>query len=173
MARGRRGFGGHTSVVGHKEWTSADDTISAIDIAENFVGVGGTGLVATETVTLLRTRGSVGLQLDIGAVDERALIVCGIIIVNTPAFVAGAASLPSPVTEDSADWLWLGSAWLSSGAEAAVVTDLYGQRLEIDSKAMRKFGVDETIVFIVEVAESVDQTGSFDVQYYFRVLVGN
>ena len=174
MAHGRGGFArGRSSIVAHKEWSSGDDTASAIDIAEQTVTLGGVGLAPTEAVTLLRTRGSLGIQLDAGAVDERALIVFGITIVNVTAFTAGVAAVPSPVSEPDANWIWMGDVWLSSHAEAAISDTFLGQRLVIDSKAMRKIKPDEVQIIVGEVAESVDQTGTFDWQYHMRVLDGN
>ncbi len=169
----RRRFGGHTSSVSHKEWSTADSLQNNIDIAEQVVVLGNVALVALVPNTLLRIRGTVFAQLDAGAVDEKAMIAFGITIVKTPAFTAGAASVPSPVTEADADWLWQGYISLSSLAEAAIAPNFLAGNVEIDSKAMRKLSTGDSIIMVGEVYESLDQTGSFDFGYLMRILSGN
>ena len=172
MARGRS-FRGHTSSVAHKQWVLADDSLTAIDLAEGTQATGTTGLVANVPITVLRIRGLIGAQLDPGATDERVLLLFGLIVVPVPAFNVGGVSMPGPVSEDSDDWIWQGGLWLTVGAEAGVAQEGSFGSLEIDTKAMRKMKPDEVMALVVQVAESVDQAGTFDAQYYFRMLLGN
>jgi len=163
----------HSSIVAHKEWIDMNNTLTAIDLAEGTVGLGPQGLVAGFANTILRLRGIIGVQLDPGGVDERVLVTFGIIVTTAVAFATGTTALPSPVAESDKDWMWIGSAFLTSGAEAAVIPDRLSAEIEVDSKAMRKVKPNDTVVLIGEVAESVDQTGTWDFQYYVRMLSGN
>ena len=169
----RRVFPGRASTVFHKEWAIATDSGTGVSTAVGTVTAGATSLVSNGPLTLLRTRGMIGAQLDAGAADERILVVFGIVKMTSSAVAAGGAALPGPVTETGADWLWIGSLWLSALAEAAVRDDALFDRLELDSKAMRKIGVDEEFVLIAEVAEAVTPTGTWDFQYVMRMLTGN
>ena len=162
----------YTSTVAHKEWASVADMHTSVDLAEGGTVLGTTGIQFALPATLLRMRGLIGCQLNAQAVNERALIVFGLIIVSDQAFAAGAASVPSPDADSDAEWIWQGSCWVSSGNEAAIVSDGLFDRIVIDSKAMWKAKPNDVIVLMGEVVESVDQAGTFDFQYYFRSLVG-
>jgi len=170
MAHRRSGF---AKTIDHKQWDSSlHGQIVGLDIAEGVVGLGDIGSAVGQASTSLRWRGQVIMQLDTAGVDERVLVACGIIIVGADAFTAGAASVPSPIQQASDDWIWYG--WLSatSGAEAAVFTDGLVDRLEIDSKAMRKVRIGETFAFVAEVADTADMGGTVDIMYGARELVG-
>ncbi len=123
--------------------------------------------------TLMRSRGLIGGQLDTGAVEERVMIAMGIIIAQDTAIAAGSGSLPGPFTEGDAPWLWHGHLWLSSGAEAAVQDPALFQRLAVDSKAMRKVKASEGLVFVTEIAQVVDQAGTWDCQIGLRFLLAS
>ncbi len=122
--------------------------------------------------TLTRTRGLVAGQLDAAAADSRVLVAIGLILADTRAVAAGAASMPGPASEGNAPWFWHGFLWLSSGAEAAVNQNSLFHRLEIDSKAMRKMKESQTVAAVIEVCDVVDQGGTFDVMLGARALFG-
>ena len=172
MARGRfqRGRGG--SIVAHKEWLAVSAKIDGLDIAVGIVGLGNLGIQHSSAATVLRLRGSVFCELNAGAVNERVLVSVGLIVVGSNAFQAGAGSVPSPATDSDADWMWFEQLSVSSLEEGAVVNDALFDRVKIDSKAMRKVKPDDVVVFVVEVAQSTDQTGTVDLMYMFRELVG-
>jgi len=114
-------------------------------------------LVAESEVTIVRTRGvfSAILTSTAAAGDGFAGAV-GIGIVNTAAFLAGTASLPTPLNES--DWPgWMYYRHFDLRAQTTTLADgvnaLASTRFEIDSKAMRKFGADETLMGIIEVVE--------------------
>ncbi len=172
MARGRR-FSQHSSTVAHKQWSTVmNGQIVALDLAEGTVAVGDIAGVFQGASTLLRTRGGLLIELDAAGAGERALVAVGIIIAGDRAIAAGVASLPSPVGQGEDDWLWHSYLTVTSNEEAAATTDYLTQRLEIDSKAMRKVRDDEGIVFMAEVAESADMGGSVNLMYGTRILLG-
>ena len=167
MARGRGRSGRRTDY----EWSGVDATNTGVDLAVGVTALGAGSVVSAVPATLMRTRGLVAAQLDTAAIDERALIAFGMMIVQEEAFDAGSASVPGP-REYSADWFWHGFMWLSSLAESAVQPQALWQRLEIDSKAMRRLKPNDAIILVAEVASAVDQAGTFDFQYGFRCLKG-
>jgi len=113
--------------------------ILALDLAEGSVALGSLGLLTLESLTLLRLRGEVFLELDAAAVNERVILAMGIVSVSENAFgVGGVTSVPSPVTDVSEDWIWYGIGSVSSGEEAAINQNSLYQRIMVDSKAMRK-----------------------------------
>jgi len=155
------------------EWVDVCGAISSLDLAISTGGLGTVSFSLLGSGTLMRLRGRVGIQLDATAVDERALVALGIIKVKTTAVTAGLASVPTPFTEAEADWIWYGYSWVSSGAEAAVVDTGLFDRLTIDSKAMRKFTVADSLIFCAEICTTSDMGGSVDIQYGFRALLAS
>ena len=104
--------------------------------------------------TLVRTRGIFEAVLKTAtSAGDGYFGAIGIGRVSTPAFVAGIVSMPTPLTDLAWDG-WLYHSFFSlhagvAGDSAASST----QRIEIDSKAMRKLGTDETFYAAMEVIE--------------------
>jgi len=98
----------------------------------------------------------------------------GIGLVSTQAFDAGIVSLPSPLTES----FWPG--WLYhnffdlrmiSATEGDGVNAVAGVvRIDVDSKAMRKWGANETVVAVMEQVE-IGASAVASVFFDSRVLV--
>ena len=62
---------------------------------------------------------------------------------------------------------------MSSGAEAAIVAaSNLVDKIEIDTKAMRKVKFGETFAFTASVVAGVDSGGDVDLTYSVRVLEG-
>ena len=63
---------------------------------------------------------------------------------------------------------------MTSGAEAAIVTDGLHDSLVVDTKAMRCVKPNDTVAFVFQTpAELVkDQTGTIDIAYYLHCLAG-
>ena len=170
MARRRGGF---DRVISQKSWvTTLHGQALNLDLAEGQVVAGDLALSIGESMTILRLRGHVFVQLNAGAAAERALVGVGIGLVSSTAFAAGVASLPSPVAEGGYPWIWHGYFSVSSGQEAAITDQWLVDRREIDSKAMRKMRQDQSLVLVAEIADSVDQTGEVNILYGTRVLFG-
>ncbi len=95
----------------------------------------------------------------------------GIGVVNTAAFVAGVASVPTPLTE--LEWPgWLFHSFFDIRSNTATIADgvnQLSQQMVIDSKAMRKWGNDETLMAIVEVVESTN--AALEIQADTRILL--
>ena len=107
-----------------------------------------------EDFTLVRTRGLLSVASDQTAATEFQIGAVGIAIVSTAAFTAGAASVPTPVTEAAWDgWLWYQSFANRMVFVSGVGLETpYAVQFEIDSKAMRKVSADETLIVVAENA---------------------
>ncbi len=117
--------------------------------------------------TIVRTRGMVSFRLSSFAADLAIVGAVGVGVVSDRAFAAGAASIPGPFTDASwGGWL----AWRSFAFNFDVTTDvgrlLASWTLEMDSKAMRKIAIDETIVLMAE-----SQQGALEVAMPLRLLM--
>ena len=121
--------------------------------------------------TLIRMRGQGIVQFDPAGVADAVEFALGIIIVSTDAATAGAASCPSPVEDADSSWIWHQIVPLGPSLQAAQEnTDLSATvRFDIDSKAMRKVGPNETILFMADLA-AVTGTGSVDFNVAARLL---
>ncbi len=155
-------------------WAGSAQQVAAVDLALNTASIVHT-FTNTLSRTLMRTRGNILVQLDAGANDERAMIALGLIVVSTPAATAGTASVPTPITDIGADWFWHYFATVTALAETSVTGDAGGlfERIEVDSKAMRKLKDDQTLLLVCEVGQTIDATGTFDVQAGMRYLFGS
>jgi len=123
-----------------------------------------TAVAALDGITLVRTRGSMLLALrSADAAGSGFTGAFGIAKVTSAAAVAGVASIPTPITEEDWDgWLYHQYFSLIAVAQIAAVAAAAEDfaevvcaalRIDVDSKAMRKFQVEETLVAVLEVSE--------------------
>ena len=117
----------------------------------------------------------VGVTLDAGGIDEASIIVCGLCVVSSDQFTGGTA--PDVLADGSSDdesWIWQGSLYVSSGAQAAVVNEGLFDRIVIDSKAMRKLKPSEVIAFVHQSPSNLarGQGGTYDLIWYAHLLIG-
>ncbi len=116
------------------------------------IGNQSTGVIALERLTIVRLRGHGILHLDAGAAFDSMVVGIGLIVAPTEAFTAGVASLPSPLTDMEAPWIWHDTFVLGP---AIAATDDPGDltrtvQFEIDNKSMRKFRTNEELGFVFE-----------------------
>ena len=140
----------------------------------------GLAVVLESGLTLVRTRGDLNLILQIAGNQEGFHGAFGIAIATSPAVTAGIASVPTPITEEDWDG-WLYHRYFSLIAGGAIAAATAAQQadqvnassaalhIEVDSKAMRKLAVDETLYAAIEVVE----LGTATMQWAFnsRMLV--
>ncbi len=136
----------------------------------------GTAVAIAETgdpVTLLRTRGTFLVSAIADAVADSDILALGLIVVSQNAQTAGGASMPGPISDQGASWIWheyIGLDAVSlSASDANARAVIY--RGVIDSKAMRKVRADQSVVLMAQLSTgdfvSVSVTGGF------RTLLGH
>ena len=136
--------------------------------------------VLVEGVTLVRTRGEMLFLLTTSTATPGGFHgAVGLAVVTDQAFAAGVASIPGPIGEDDWDgWFYhrffsvLGAGPIDSGV-AADIDQVNGTtaslRIEVDSKAMRKLSVGQTLVAVLETVEV--GTASMSIFFNCRMLV--
>ena len=131
-------------------------------------------LPSVEGVTLIRTRGELLIRLSTAAaVNDGFHGAFGIGLAKGTAFTAGVGSVPMPIAEEEGeDWIY--HRFFSLLAQDANVTNGGGAmsavlRIEVDSKAMRKFGTDDALYGALEVTEVGAAT--VNINFNSRVLV--
>ena len=125
------------------------------------VAVGAT----VDSLTVIRTRGELVLYLKTAtAVGDGFHGAFGIAKATAAAVLAGAASVPTPLTEEAWDgWMYHRYFNIQSPGPIAVATAAQevlqvnnvaaAVRIEVDSKAMRKWDVNEAFFAAIEVVE--------------------
>ena len=115
-------------------------------------------------MTLVRTRGDLSLFLSIATDVGGYHGAFGIAVASAPAVVAGILSVPTPITEEDWDG-WLYHRYFSCFAGGAIAAATAAQQadqvnatsaalhFEVDSKAMRKLSVDESVYAAIEVIQ--------------------
>ncbi len=159
--------------INTKGWTGA------ITDGQNVLGTLQAALVsislpeASIRETLLRSRGQVSLAFGANAATDSDIVGLGLIVVHTNAVTAGGASLPGPIKDIGADWLWHSFVCMdAAGATAQNVDGILMNRIvEIDSKAMRRVPSDHEVVLMAELT-----SGDFNItnaQAAIRLLFGH
>ena len=132
--------------------------------------------VLVDGVTLVRIRGQLTIALETAAAKADGYHgAFGIGVVTVPAFTAGAASVPTPITE--LDWDgWLYHQFINVKAADAIAAGaaanepgqvhnvLAVQRFDVDSKAMRKLRINDIIFAVMELTE----VGTATAQWFFN-----
>ena len=123
----------------------------------------GSSVVATvEGVTVIRIRGELLMYLSLATSSNDGYRgAVGIGIATLAAVTAGVASVPTPITEEDAEnWLWHryfscnSPVPFSAGAAQDGPDIATSLRVEVDTRAMRKFPSEMAIYAIIEVVET-------------------
>jgi len=166
VARSRGLSRGHPSTRRKVGWEQGVGQVAVQTQVNSSVALIATAALAVldDGITLVRTRGSAMFQLEsaTSGLDGFAGAI-GIGVATSAAVTAGAASVPTPITEQAWDgWLYWNRLDLRAasvmGSAAASDIDILNsvtavQRFDIDSKAMRKLRVDDSIYCAIEVTE--------------------
>ena len=151
-------FRGQSRSRRNTDWGFGVDMVNQIITTSTKI-LGTTSLTIGEQATLVRMRGHLHLICEVsGGVDNGFNGAAGIALVNSDAFAQGINSIPGPQTDSNWDsWIWHSffdvrtiTATIADGVNAGVAH----QRIEIDSKAMRKWDPAETLVLMVEAVEN-------------------
>ena len=106
-------------------------------------------------LTLVRTRGQFMANLGSASAASAGFHgAIGIGLASLAAVTAGIGSVPTPITEQGWDgWIWWSPIYVFGGRADEVEGGLANQRMEIDSKAMRKFKEEDAFYAAIEVTE--------------------
>ena len=165
-ARRRVGWeiGPKTGTTGAEQSATASGSLLAT------IGSGAT----TDGLTLVRTRGELLIRLSVAdAVGSGYQGAFGIGVVTAAAFTAGAASVPTPITEDSWDG-WLYHTYFQVLAQSTTLSDGTNAlsavfRQTVDSKAMRKLRLDDVVFAAFEFTET--GTSTLSMNFNSRLLL--
>ena len=177
MAR-PRGFSRRNLVTRSRretDWGLGPGSTDATPLAGSGSALLGTGISAAgDKLTVVRIRGELLMYLDlITAATDGFVGAFGIGKASLAAFTAGAASVPTPLTEEQWDgWMYhqyfaLAGPIIGTTANNAIgnITGLSGAiRTVIDVKAMRKLDASDVIYAAVEVVEK----GTANMEVYFN-----
>ncbi len=132
------------------EWIGQDFGLTVLSATQVILGV---GTAETDPVTIVRNRGQILVKGTPDAVADDTVVGLGIIVVSRQAEAVGGTSVPGPIADPQAAWLWHQYVPLSAGGTALNGADLGSVvRVIIDSKAQRKMNVNESLAFIGEVS---------------------
>ena len=135
-----------------KSWAGGTFNVTTMGTTQVIV-VSATQLVAKET--LIRSRGKIGVEAIPDAVTDTDVLGLGLIVVQGSAADVGGVSVPGPIEDTEADWLWHQFVPLISGGTSES-TDLGNnmdrQVVEVDSKAMRRMNVGEAVILVGQLA---------------------
>ncbi len=108
-----------------------------------------------EPGTVVRTRGQIMVQTDQDAGTETPFGALGMAIVSDQAAAIGITAVPTPTTDQASDAFFMWQALVAPMRFASAVgIHQVAQVFEFDSKAMRKFDENETLIVVVENASS-------------------
>ena len=131
----------------------------------------GVALVTEDRVTIVRIRGALQAFLTAAtAAADGFHCALGIGIVSADAFAVGVTAVPNPL-DDMAwpGWMYHRFFDVHSGGTFNAADGGVQVRFEVDSKAMRKFGINETLFGVLQVVE--DTTAVMQVYFDSRILV--
>jgi len=157
--------------VGWSFGPSSGTNGSAQAISASGAVIFGTAAAAqNDGLTVVRLRGVFAARITASSGASAGFFgAIGIAKATAAAIAAGVASVPTPMTEGGWDG-WLYHHFIHVFAQSATLGDSDQEvlRLIVDSKAMRKLSIDESLYGALEVTEV--GTASMDVNFDSRVL---
>ena len=158
-------------VIDMKEW----DAIPSVsqELSTNTTISGG-ALSFGAPFTILRARGWVQATFDeTMQAGDFLKVSFGLGIISTDAFNAGSAQ-PDPGAEPEYPWLWWGVIELEAFAAAAQnVWGTTAQRLEVDTRSMRKVKPGQSLVWVAQTSDAAGAPVTKVTMGQTRVLVGS
>ena len=154
-------------------WGNGPGGSAVTQFATDVSTILGSGVILTveDRATIVRVRGNLQAYLrSATGADDGYHCALGIGLVSSDAFGIGVTAVPNPL--DDVDWPgWLYHRYFDVHGSAAFAADDSAGKLsfEVDSKAMRKWGANETLMANLQVVEEVGSTLS--VWFDSRVLV--
>ena len=150
---GSRGFSrGPRRKTSWEEGPGTNDVATLSSSSAVILGSGQEALVDGQTI--VRIRGFVEIILtSAGALGDGFRGALGIGIVSKPAFLTGVVAVPTPITElEWQGWMW--HQFFQLHAPTAAQVSENRMSFVIDTKAMRKIGLDEVLYASLEASET-------------------
>ena len=131
------------------------DTASAITALPAASLIIDTFITGDNPATVMRCRGMLTVQTDQIAASEAPFGAYGACIVSDQALAVGASAVPAPFIDADSD-LWFLHGYFAAPVIFGDATGTHNlsQTVEFDSKAMRKFSEDESLIFVIENASA-------------------
>ena len=171
MARSRVVTSRPGKTVDFKQWTGIPS--GSQDQAGNGTFAGPGILNFAVPGTILRIRGFIQISMlasGLTALDE-VLLTFGLGMFSTDALAVGLTALPDPNAEPEFPWIWYGGVVMTS-PNADFGDPMINQRLEVDSKAMRKFKPGQGIAVVGQYVNGAGNPGVRVSMSQIRVLIG-
>ena len=144
MARARSGS------RGVKEWTGA--AFAEVNLTQT-QSIQVFFLETGSPSTILRIRGEILVKGTPDAITDDEIVGLGAIVVSEASQVAGGAAVPGPIDAPNSPWLWHAYVPLAAGQAALDGSDIGSfARVTVDSKAMRRIGINERLIFVGELS---------------------
>lgn len=166
MARPRSNFGHRSGPRRKVQWIgpAVQGYVSVANAGATLISVSTTFETAA---TLVRTRGQISVQPGSFAADLNIVGAFGCGIVSAEAGAIGITAIPTPFRDaDWGGWYVWRSFSLHLDVQSAIGFSLEMENFEVDSKAMRKVGQNESLVWVAE-----SQAGAFDISTPLRQLI--
>ena len=113
--------------------------------------------LATLPFTVVRSRFAVHIRSDQVAAAETQQLGVGLAVVSVQASAVGITAVPTPITDLSSDmFFWIDLLFDDNVVDSSPLTRTKGAYFQVDSKAMRKVGVGQDIVLVMEGAAQND-----------------
>ena len=172
MANNRRGRPQVRSVRRPTFWEGAriNHTLSSGSSFSTVI-VSEATLENTPNPTIVRSRGDLIVTINSAGAVARANFTAGLIVVTADALAAGA--VPSPLSDIGSDWLWWNARAMNTTAGGrSLDNDSEGgiARIPVDSKAMRKVGLNQVMILVTNITPETLTVG-VDVTGVIRVLL--
>ena len=121
--------------------------------------------------TLVRVRGQIFAQAGaaMNAVLDCVLVSHAIMVVDAKQLAVGITALPLPLTSNSEDFLWFGSQFVATNTVGSIAASNWSMdRLNVDSKAMRKITLNQVLVMVTEM-DTLSGGGGEDIRFGFNL----
>jgi len=154
------------------EWTGAEFVRQAVSTATTVLGGSLSTLVP---FTMVRMRGYVQAHFDATKqLDDRIVLTFGFGLFSTDAVTLGATALPDPSDEKEFPWLWWNQMALESEISAAGegTWGMNAQRIDVDSKAMRKVKPGQSLAWVVQATDLAGAPVTLVTTGATRILIG-
>ncbi len=142
--------------VGHTKrltsWDATSPETTYIPLAAATVALDST-FVSIGPQTIVRVRGQLAVSTDQDVADEDPFGAVGLCIVSDEAAAVGVTAMPKPYIDAESDLWFMHEFWTASVRFGSTVGFARVEfNLRLDSKGMRRFSEDQTIVLMMENA---------------------